>query len=200
MTRVLIISASIGAGHDLPARFIAADVRALGGEAIVADALAAMGPLCERIVASGSAFESVWGARVFEAQYWLFTHVPPLRAFTGWGSVALGGRALLRLGAALKPDVVVSTYPGTSEILGRLRVAGRLSIPAASAITDLAALRFWSHPGLDLHLVTHPESIEEVHTIAPGTRVVPVRGLNSPEFLLPRDRADARRDLGLPSD
>src|SRR4051794_24405017 len=96
MTRVLIISASIGAGHDLPAKFIAEDVRALGGEAIVADGLAAMGELCERIVASGSAFESEWGARVFEAQYWLFTYVPPLRAFTGWGSVALGGRAPLR--------------------------------------------------------------------------------------------------------
>src|SRR3954454_17595379 len=108
-SRVLILTASIGEGHDLPARFIAADVRALGGEAIVADALAAMGPLCERIVASGSAFESIWGARVFEAQYWLFTHVPPLRAFTGWGSVALGGRQLLRLVAAGKPDVVVST-------------------------------------------------------------------------------------------
>src|SRR3954447_7099732 len=199
MTRVLIISASIGAGHDLPARFIAEDVRALGGEAIVADGLAAMGELCERIVASGSAFESLWGARVFEAQYWLFTHVPPLRAFTGWGSVVLGGRALLRLIRATKPDVVVSTYPGTSEILGRLRMAGRLDLPAASAITDLAALRYWSHPGLDLHLVTHPESVDEVRAIAgPGTTVVPVRGLNDPAFCAPRSLEDARRALDLP--
>src|SRR4051794_23701622 len=199
MTRVLIISASIGEGHDLPARFLAEDVRSLGGEAIVADGLAAMGPLCERIVASGSAFESEWGARIFEAQYWAFTHVPPLRAFTGWGSVALGGRQLLRIVASVKPDVVVSTYPGTSEILGRLRAAGRLDVPAASAITDLAALRYWSHPGLDAHLVTHPESVEEVRAIAgPATAVVPARGMNDPAFCAPRGRDDARRALALP--
>jgi UDP-N-acetylglucosamine:LPS N-acetylglucosamine transferase len=199
LTRALIVSASIGEGHDLPARFIADDVRALGGEAIVADGLAAMGTVIERIVASGSAFESEVGARVFEAQYWMFTQVPPLRAFTGWGSVALGGRALLRLVAALKADVVVSTYPGTSEVLGRLRASGRLGVPAVSAITDLAALRYWSHPGLDLHLVTHPESVEEVRAIAgAATRIVPARGMNDPAFCLPRSREDARRALGLP--
>jgi UDP-N-acetylglucosamine:LPS N-acetylglucosamine transferase len=199
LTRVLLVSASIGEGHDLPARFLASDLRALGAEAVVADGLAAMGPLVERVVASGSAFESLWGARVFEAQYWMFTHVPPLRAFTGWGSVALGGRALLRLVAALQADVVVSTYPGTSEILGRLRVAGRLRVPAVSAITDLAALRYWAHPGIDLHLVTHPESVAEVVSIAgPRSAVVPVRGLNDPAFCAPRSREDARAALGLP--
>ena len=112
----------------------------------------------------------------------------------------LGARRLLRRIVAERPDVVVSTYPGTSELLGRLRRHGRLAVPAVSAITDLAALRYWSHPGVDLHLVTHPESVEEVRRITRGPRVVPVRGLNSPDFLLPRDRLAARRDLGLPEE
>ena len=39
-----------------------------------------------------------------------------------------------------------------------------------SSITDLAGLHFWAHPGIDLHFVTHPESIEEVERIAgPGS-------------------------------
>lgn len=198
-TRVLVITASIGEGHDLPARFIAQDVRALGGEAIVADGLAAMGTLVERLVASGSMFDTTWGARLFEAQYWLFTHVAPLRALTAWGNVLLGGRGLLRLIRALKPDVIVSTYPGTTDALGRLRAAGRLELPVASAITDLAALRYWSHPGVDVHLVTHPESIEEVRAIAgPRTEIVPARGMNDPAFCTPRSREEARRALDLP--
>ena len=42
-----------------------------------------------------------------------------------------------------------------------------------SAITDLAGLRYWAHPGVDLHYVTHPESIEEVEKlVGPGTRRV----------------------------
>ena len=64
------------------------------------------------------------------------------------------------------PDVVVSTYPGVTAVLGMLRQNRRLMVPAHSAITDLAGLRYWAHPGVDLHYVTHPESIEEVERIA----------------------------------
>jgi UDP-N-acetylglucosamine:LPS N-acetylglucosamine transferase len=69
-----------------------------------------------------------------------------------------------------------------------------------SAITDLAALRYWSHPDVDLHLVTHPESVDEVRAIAPRSEIVPVRGLNLPEFAEPRDRLEARRALELPAE
>jgi UDP-N-acetylglucosamine:LPS N-acetylglucosamine transferase len=85
-----------------------------------------------------------------------------------------------------------------SEVLGRLRRRGRLQVPLVSAITDLAALHFWAHPGVDVHLVTHPESIAEVRSIAPGSRVVCTSGLTSPDFLVGRAPADARRALGLP--
>ena len=66
----------------------------------------------------------------------------------------------------------MATYPGVSEVLGRLRRHGRLDVPVASAITDLAGLRYWAHPGIDLHLVIHRESIEEVRAIAPASRIV----------------------------
>ena len=87
-----------------------------------------------------------------------------------------------------------------SEALGRLRQHGRLDVPVASAITDLAGLYYWAHPGVDLHLVTHRESIEEVRAIAPASRIVWANGMWSPDFLVPRDRADARRALDLPPD
>jgi processive 1,2-diacylglycerol beta-glucosyltransferase len=200
--RVLILSAAIGEGHDLPARIVASDVADLAPAANVeiVDGLAVMGWPLNAVIVGGSPFHSKWGNRIFDVEYWLVTHFAPTRRLAGWFLYTLGGRRLMRLIEAERPDVIVSTYPGVTEVLGRLRRRGKLKVPAASAITDLAALRYWSHPGIDLHLVTHPESIEEVHAIAPGTRVVPVRGLNSPEFLLPRDRDDARRDLGFPSD
>jgi UDP-N-acetylglucosamine:LPS N-acetylglucosamine transferase len=93
---------------------------------------------------------------------------------------------------------VISTYPGTTEVLGDLRARGRIDAPVVSAITDLAALRFWAHPGVDLHLITHPESAEEVREVAPGSEVRCVRGLTDERFYAHRGRADARRDLGLP--
>src|SRR5882672_6025612 len=108
------------------------------------------------------------------------------------------GRGLLKVVEEYDPDAVISTYPGVTAVLGMLRENRRLDIPVQSAITDLAGLRFWAHPGVDLHTVTHPESIAEVERIAGAGSVRCARPPTSPEFLQPRSREDARVALGLP--
>src|SRR3954453_15411629 len=118
----LILSAGIGEGHDLPARWLAAGLaeEAPGVPAKVVDGLAAMGRLPERIVMSGSGFHARFGNVVFGPEPWLMTRVPPLRSFVGWASVALGARGLLRLIARERPALGVAPYPGIDETLGRL--------------------------------------------------------------------------------
>ncbi|MDX6615803.1 MAG: processive 1,2-diacylglycerol beta-glucosyltransferase, partial [Solirubrobacterales bacterium] len=101
---------------------------------------------------------------------------------------------------ARHPDVVVSTYPGATELIGRMRGRGEIEVPVVSAITDLAALNFWAQADVDLHLITHPESVEEVRAIAPRSRIEAVRGLTDPAFYEPVDSAAARRSLDLPED
>jgi UDP-N-acetylglucosamine:LPS N-acetylglucosamine transferase len=100
--------------------------------------------------------------------------------------------------AAHPADVIVSTYPITTELFGRMRRAGFVGVPVVSAITDLAALNYWAHPGVDLHLITHPESEPEVRAIAgAGARVEAVHGLTDLRFTTPPPRAGARAALGL---
>ena len=199
--RVLILSASIGEGHDLPARMIADGLRQErpGIHVRIEDGLLAMGWPIDRAVLGGARMESRAGELFFDALYWVYAQVGPTRRLGGWLLETLGGRRLLALIAAERPDIVVATYPGVSEALGRLRQHGRLDVPVASAITDLAGLYYWAHPGVDLHLVIHRESIEEVRAIAPASRIVWANGMWSPDFLVPRDRADARRALDLPA-
>jgi processive 1,2-diacylglycerol beta-glucosyltransferase len=122
-----------------------------------------------------------------------------MRRFIGWLATRVAGRAVLRLVDEARPDVVVSTYPGTTEILGRLRAVGRVRVPVVSAITDLSALWLWSHPAVDLHLITHPEAEDEVRAIAPRSRIVAARGMAKPEFEKPVDESAARASLDLPA-
>jgi UDP-N-acetylglucosamine:LPS N-acetylglucosamine transferase len=139
--------------------------------------------------------------RLFDFQYWLVSRFPPTRHLTGWLGTRLGRKGLLRLIARARPDVIVSTYPGTTEILGRLRRAGRITVPCVSAITDLAALRYWAHPGIDLHLITHAESRAEVAEIAGADADIRhVRGLTRPQYDAPPMRAAARAALELPAE
>jgi UDP-N-acetylglucosamine:LPS N-acetylglucosamine transferase len=80
-----------------------------------------------------------------------------------------------------------------------LRENRRLGVPVQSAITDLAGLRYWVHPGVDMHYVTHPESIEEVEELAGPGSVEWMRPPISSDFLIPRTRRDAREALDLPA-
>ena len=200
--RVLIVTADIGAGHDLPARLLADGIRAerADAEVIVVDGLVEMGPVVLAVVRRGAETILEHLRPLFDLQYWLIARFAPTRRLMSWLSLVVGGPALLRLAERTAADVVVSTYPGTTEILGALRRGGRLRVPVVSAITDLAALRYWAHPGVDLHLIIHAESAAEVVSIAgPHARVRHVRGLSRPQFEDPPAPEHARGVLGLPA-
>jgi processive 1,2-diacylglycerol beta-glucosyltransferase len=200
--KILIFSASIGEGHDLPARVLADGIAEVepAAEVEIVDSLAIVGPVARRVVMGGSRFHSWIGSRVFDLVHRLISDVAPTRWLAGKLTEALGRRGIRRAVVQAAPDVVVSTYPGTTEVLGRLRQRGEVDVPVVSAITDLAALRYWAHPGVDLHLITHPESQAEVEEIAPGSETVCVRGLTDARFYEQRDQAEARRALGLPAE
>ena len=139
-------------------------------------------------------FQVIW-----DLGFWLFAECAPTRRATQALLARTSAPVLLRLIAEADPDVIVCTYPNVTEVLGRLRRDGRLDVPVCAAVTDLAALDYWASPGIDVHLVTHPESIPEVRRIAgAATEIHCVHGFSRPEFRMPMAAIDARRALGLP--
>jgi UDP-N-acetylglucosamine:LPS N-acetylglucosamine transferase len=203
VTRVLIFTATVGEGHDLPARTLADQLREESPDLdiVTEDGLRAMGRgfvLVNQKAPGIVFFRFKW---LWDATFWLCVSFGPTRRLTQAAVHAFGSRGVLRLVRRVRPDVVVSVYPMTTEVLGKLRRSGRLDIPVVAAITDLAAMHYWAAPGIDLHLVIHPESIEEVREVA-GTDsdVVAVHGLTRPEFAEPCDASAARAALGLPAD
>jgi processive 1,2-diacylglycerol beta-glucosyltransferase len=170
-----------------------------GVEVEIANGLDAMGKVCAAVLRSGSKVTFRWMPWLFDAQYWLITKFAPTRWLFHHLGYLVGSRGLVRLIADRDPDAVISTYPGVTAVLGMLRENRRLEVPVQSAITDLAGLRYWAHPGVDLHYVTHPESIEEVERlVGPGT-VEWARPPISRDFLMPRTRRDAREALDVPA-
>ena len=199
----MIISASVGAGHDGPADELARRLHRMGWWVDRPDGLAIppwrLGPALRHLYLSG------------------IRHAPTL-----WGPVldscahGLGGRAA---GAALdrlteptlaligdNPHAVVSTYPLVSQLLGRLRRSGALDVPVISYLTDPAVHPLWWHPDVDHVLSPHPAITEQLRSLASTTpeartEITETALALPPDLTEPRrqrDVAEVRAELGVP--
>jgi processive 1,2-diacylglycerol beta-glucosyltransferase len=201
--RVLIMTASVGAGHDLPAQALGRQFarESPGCEVDIEDGLDHLGPLVSTIshrAPSVVFFRSEW---VWDAGFWLFATCAPTRWLSQRILYRVGSPGLRELIGQVHPDVIISTWPIATEVLAWMRQRGEIQVPVVASITDIAALQYWAAPGIDLHLLSYPESEPEVRRIAgPRTRIASVHGMSRPEFLVPRERAAARAALGLPDD
>lgn len=197
--RVLVVSGSVGAGHDGAADELIARLQALGVTADRRDYLDAV-PLLGRIVLrEGYSLSIGYAPGFFD---WLFNSLE--RA--GWVRrvtmlLCWAARFPMRRWARER-EVVVSTYPLASQTLGMLRASGDLDADVVTYLTDPAVHRMWVHPGVDHHL-TVTEATSRMGRLAYRTPMRAVGGLVPPRFgaPLPADRkATLRAELGLRDD
>ncbi|MGP3977073.1 MGDG synthase family glycosyltransferase [Streptomyces sp. 8N114] len=186
--RFLLLSASMGAGHDAVAHELAHRLRARGHEATVRDVLTLLPADIGQGLRAGYRAAVRHVPRLYGAVYagFLATVGGPGPRPSSAPLAALAERPLLRAVARWRPDVVVPTFHLSAQVTGRLRARGALEVPAAVVVVDFAVHRGWLHPGNDLHLCVTETAAEEVRATTGGPArttgpVVPAR------FFRPRD-------------
>ncbi|MGF3199117.1 MGDG synthase family glycosyltransferase [Streptomyces diastaticus] len=150
--RVLLLGASMGAGHDAVCAELARGLRARGATAEICDVLTLLPP------AAGPALRAFYRGTVRHAPT-LYAAIYALFLSPGDGprpgSAPLAATARNRLLSrvrAFRPDLVVPAFHLAAQITGRLRTEGALSTPASVFVTDFAVHRGWLHPGNDLYV------------------------------------------------
>ena len=112
----------------------------------------------------------------------------------------LTNRSVRRVLAQANPDVVVSTYPFASLVLGQMRRTGQLQVPVATYLTDFAVHPLWVHAGVDLHLAVSEDSARAAEQRGAMT-AVGAGPLVGDDFRRPqRPRAETRHALGIAED
>jgi processive 1,2-diacylglycerol beta-glucosyltransferase len=200
--RVLVLTAEEGDGHYATARALADELLAeRASEVYVWDVFKGgfgrLVPFFSRDAYRVQLRKAPW---TYGVEYTLFTRFPPTRGIARAGLAALCSRPLLRLIRTIEPDLVVSTHPAVTSVLGHLRRSGDLRLPTVATVTDLDAHPFWSHRGVDLHLVMHDSCRDDVERNAGKGSARVVRPIVADAFRARRPRADARAALGLPFD
>ncbi|MFE7973865.1 galactosyldiacylglycerol synthase [Streptomyces shenzhenensis] len=162
MSRLLVVSASMGAGHDAVAVELARRLRTAGHETLHTDVLEL---LPARI---GAGLRGFYRSSI--------RHVPLVYAgiyaafFRAGGGPRPGSTPLAALAedrlrtevADGHADAVVAVFHLAAQLTGRLRARGRLAVPSAVVITDFAVHRQWLHRGNDLNLCLTEEIAQDV--------------------------------------
>jgi processive 1,2-diacylglycerol beta-glucosyltransferase len=197
---VLIISASMGAGHDGAAREMQSRLRRAGHDAEVHDFLDAAPLRIGGVVRRSYEIELRHAPGAYDRTYQLWYRAPWLCPIVSWFVCLLTRRRVLRWVRRQDADVVVSTYPLATLCLGRLRAIGRLRIPTVNFITDFGVHPLWVHRGIDLNLAVHRVPAEEAsrRTGRPAVACGPlVADSFGPSGATARTRERMRADLGL---
>ena len=149
--RVLIVSGSVGAGHDGAARELAERLRARGVEVDIRDFLDAVPRWAASVLRDGYSNSVDKAPFVFELLFQRTELRGPVWRGMRW-ITALGNRTVTRWFREHDYDLVVSTYPMSTQCIGGLRERGLIDVPVVTYLTDPAAHRSWVHPSVDHHV------------------------------------------------
>lgn len=195
----LLLSASIGMGHDMMAGACQRSLARRGWSTLTLDAMSLLGRRKGRA-----------GERVFRSML----AVPGLYDAFYFGSLRSGGRLAQLAGAAAShnilprlrrqfdtrpPDLVISVFATAAAAVSKLHVR----YPGMSHVvfcTDATPHRLWIHPHVDLYLVTSPVAESAVLRFAPGAEVVVAPAPVRPAFYHPPSQDEARERLRVPAD
>ncbi|HEX9034517.1 MAG TPA: hypothetical protein VF834_21955, partial [Streptosporangiaceae bacterium] len=195
--RALLLSGSIGMGHDTLAQACASTLEGDGWSTRTLDLMRLLGRGGDS--AGGVVFRSMLAV---PGLYDAF-HFAALR--TGSRLTDLADRAaryqiVPRLRACMdagQPDLVLSVFATGASAVSEL--AGRY--PAMSHVvfcTDVTPHRLWVHPNVDLYLVTSSVAERAVRRFEPQARVLVVPAPLRQGFYHPPTQTQARIRLGIP--
>lgn len=157
MARILLVSASMGSGHDGVAKELARRLRALGHEAHVVDLLSLYPCGLGRVMRAGYAAMLWLAPWLYELIYQVF-FVPGRCPAPGVSpAVLLPQRRLRRVVRRQRPDAVVSTFHLAGQVVGRMRRRGELSAGSIVVVTEASAHSLWRAAGTDLYLCAYPQ-------------------------------------------
>ncbi len=195
---ILIVSASMGAGHDGAARELQRRLEAQGHTVEVVDYLKMIPLRLGGFVRWTYLFQLQKLAWTYDITYHAlnrggaFLWAPVVRAMS-----MLTHRAVERHLRRTRPDAIVSTYPLASLVLGRMRKKGWLRVPVATYLTDFAVHSLWVHPGIDLHMAVSPSSADAADRRGSPASVAPGPLVGERFRGAAPDRGDMRRRLGI---
>lgn len=197
--KALLLSGSLGLGHDVVAEACATSLQSQGWSTDTLDAMRMLGPggfrlgqaTFRRMLAVPGLFDAMHFAGLRPGRL-------PARLADGFARRRIVPRLRKYLDAN-PADLAISAFASGASAVSWLAD----DYPAMSHMvicTDATPHRLWVHPNVDLYLVTSRVAEAAVRRFQPQARVLVTAGPVRPAFYQPPTQAQARAGLGVPPD
>jgi len=203
--RVLLATASVGAGHNAAARAIEAGLMQLPSppEVHVVDVLTLVPRIFRVYYAFGYALLVMHFPKMYGLGYTLTNH--PQGARLGllerrrlWQE-RLVLRKFRRYVSELSPDLVVHTHLLAPPVLARMADRGQFSTPQFVVVTDHNQHRFWHSRGVDRWFLPSPVGVAKFVRWGVDRDCITVSGMPiHPKWLTEPDRSKVLEEWRLP--
>lgn len=198
-SRALLISGSIGMGHDVMAAALDTSLGARGWTSSTLDAMALLGGVGHRL--GERVFRTlIDGPGTFDA-----LHFHALRSGNRLAEF-LDDQAARRIAPRLEEhlrahpvELVVSIFATAASAMSRVRDRG-VAATTVTFCTDVNPHRLWVHPHTDAYLVPSETSVAFLRRFEPEANVIVTPAPVRPQFYSVPSRSEARETLGLPDD
>lgn len=153
MAKIFIYSASTGAGHNLAAKSVEQALRDANFEVMIFDAFKESSTYLDKLVSGGykQLVENV--PRLYEQIYKQFNKMTPLQQSIFKVATKLMDPDLVPQIQGGKPDLLISTHPVVTNILGILKEHGAFDQPILSFVTDYKIHAAYLHKGVNAYVV-----------------------------------------------
>lgn len=160
--RILIVSASVGAGHDQAASAIGAEIerRFPAARVTVADFMGEENSHLNALLKDTYLAMISLSPQIYDRLY----HWTQTRQFPGVQNLLARTmkRSMLRLYLRHRPDLIVFTHPFPCGAAAYLRRSGKFDVPLVGVITDFSAHLMWVYDEVDLYFVAASETRAEL--------------------------------------
>ncbi|HEX9357967.1 MAG TPA: glycosyltransferase [Streptosporangiaceae bacterium] len=196
--RAVILSGSLGSGHDIVCEVVTGSLAGLGWESRALDCMSLLGPR------AGRAGDWVFRRLMARPGVYDGLHFAHLRAGSRLAAAmdrAATPRLLAALDGALRQqpaDLIISVFAAGVPAAAGLAASGRPGLRTIVLCPDALPHAAWVREGIDLFLVTSAAAAAGVRRYLPGARIAIIPPPLRPAFCHLAPQPEARSAVGIP--
>lgn len=197
--RILVFSASFGAGHQKAAEAIIETIKNVEPNSrIIHEDFMALINKALNYVMRNSYIKLIKRAPKLWGRFYNRTQKISEDSVFQRLLNTLGRSQFLKYIDSIQPDVIVCTYPTVAGVLAQLRLNGKLTVPLVTVITDYTVHSQWIHQGVDLYIVGSSKIYDGLVERGIDPKMIQVTGIPvNPRFESKTDKSKILTKLGL---